>query len=101
MATFPSLTEKDLCEIGITAWGARRKIMLLISGMWTEPFSFRSWVFEYLELFFFLFLSLSLSEMNKRTSPFSGSAAPGAERKSSLPSASSSSSLGCNLDTKW
>lgn len=32
MATFPSLTEKDLCEIGITAWGARRKIMLLISG---------------------------------------------------------------------
>ncbi|XP_067215196.1 protein bicaudal C isoform X2 [Linepithema humile] len=39
-------------------------------------------------------------QMNKRTSPFSGSAAPGAERKSSLPSASSSS-LGCNLDTKW
>lgn len=32
MATFPSLTEKDLCEIGITAWGARRKIMLLIAG---------------------------------------------------------------------
>lgn len=32
MDTFPSLTEKDLCEIGITAWGARRKIMLLISG---------------------------------------------------------------------
>ena len=32
MATFPSLVEKDLCEIGISAWGARRKIMLLISG---------------------------------------------------------------------
>lgn len=32
MATFPSLTEKDLCEIGISAWGARRKIMLLIAG---------------------------------------------------------------------
>ncbi|XP_025156044.1 protein bicaudal C homolog 1 isoform X4 [Harpegnathos saltator] len=72
MATFPSLTEKDLCEIGITAWGARRKIMLLIS------------------------------EMNKRTvSPFSGSAAPGAERKASTSSASTSSLGKCNLDTKW
>ncbi|XP_032666735.1 protein bicaudal C isoform X1 [Odontomachus brunneus] len=72
MATFPSLTEKDLCEIGITAWGARRKIMLLIS------------------------------EMNKRTvSPFSGSAAPGAERKASTSSASTSSIGKCNLDSKW
>ncbi|KAG5329672.1 BIC1B protein, partial [Acromyrmex heyeri] len=71
MATFPSLTEKDLCEIGITAWGARRKIMLLIS------------------------------EMNKRTSPFSGSAAPGAERKASSSSAPTSSIGKCNLDTKW
>ncbi|XP_070520404.1 protein bicaudal C isoform X6 [Cardiocondyla obscurior] len=70
MATFPSLTEKDLCEIGITAWGARRKIMLLIS------------------------------EMNKRTSPFSGSAAPGAERKSSSLSTPSSIDK-CNLDPKW
>ncbi|XP_011506262.1 PREDICTED: protein bicaudal C [Ceratosolen solmsi marchali] len=61
MATFPSLVEKDLCEIGITAWGARRKIMLLIS------------------------------EMNKRTSPFSGSAAPGAERKFASLSSSSTS----------
>lgn len=32
MATFPTLSEKDLNEIGITAWGARRKIMLLIAG---------------------------------------------------------------------
>ncbi|XP_011695731.1 PREDICTED: protein bicaudal C isoform X1 [Wasmannia auropunctata] len=72
MATFPSLTEKDLCEIGITAWGARRKIMLLIS------------------------------EMNKQTSPFSGSAAPGAERKAASSSSASTSSMGkCNLDTKW
>ncbi|XP_076755981.1 protein bicaudal C isoform X1 [Xylocopa sonorina] len=70
MATFPSLTEKDLCEIGITAWGARRKIMLLIA------------------------------EMNKRTSPFCGSAAPGAERKTTT-STSSSSMEKCNLDTKW
>ncbi|XP_012263434.2 protein bicaudal C isoform X1 [Athalia rosae] len=53
MATFSSLTEKDLYEIGVTAWGARRKIMLMIS------------------------------EINKRSSPFSGSAAPGAERKTS------------------
>ncbi|XP_017757341.1 PREDICTED: protein bicaudal C homolog 1-B-like [Eufriesea mexicana] len=70
MATFPSLTEKDLCEIGITAWGARRKIMLLIA------------------------------EMNKRTSPFCGSAAPGAERKTTT-STTSSSIEKCNLDTKW
>ncbi|CAL7948010.1 unnamed protein product [Xylocopa violacea] len=70
MATFPSLTEKDLCEIGITAWGARRKIMLLIA------------------------------EMNKRTSPFCGSAAPGAERKTTT-STTSSSMDKCNLDTKW
>ncbi|XP_017789391.1 PREDICTED: protein bicaudal C homolog 1-B isoform X1 [Habropoda laboriosa] len=70
MATFPSLTEKDLCEIGINAWGARRKIMLLIA------------------------------EMNKRTSPFSGSAAPGAERKTTT-STTSSSMEKCNLDTKW
>ncbi|XP_050471589.1 protein bicaudal C isoform X7 [Bombus huntii] len=70
MATFPSLTEKDLCEIGITAWGARRKIMLLIA------------------------------EMNKRTSPFCGSAAPGAERKTTTSSTSSSMEK-CNLDTKW
>ncbi|GAB1866886.1 Protein bicaudal C like protein 1-B [Camponotus japonicus] len=68
MSTFHSLTEKDLCEIGITAWGARRKILLLIS------------------------------DMNKRTSPFSGSAAPGAERKASTLSASTDK---CNLDTKW
>ncbi|XP_046753461.1 protein bicaudal C isoform X2 [Diprion similis] len=66
MATFPSLTEKDLCEIGITAWGARRKIMLLIS------------------------------EMNKRSSPFSGSAAPGAERK--ISAAGSASASKCGLD---
>ncbi|XP_076232969.1 protein bicaudal C isoform X2 [Calliopsis andreniformis] len=70
MATFPSLTEKDLCEIGITAWGARRKIMLLIA------------------------------EMNKRTSTFCGSAAPGAERKSSTSSTSASIEK-CNLDNKW
>ncbi|XP_020287705.1 protein bicaudal C isoform X2 [Pseudomyrmex gracilis] len=73
MDTFPSLTEKDLCEIGITAWGARRKIMLLISEM-----------------------------KNKRSSPFSGSAAPGAERKASSSSTSTSTIGKCtNLDTKW
>ncbi|XP_044005866.1 protein bicaudal C [Aphidius gifuensis] len=54
MATFATLTEKDLNEIGINAWGARRRMLLLIA------------------------------EINKRTKPFSGSAAPGAERKSSL-----------------
>ncbi|XP_049856484.1 protein bicaudal C homolog 1 isoform X1 [Schistocerca gregaria] len=48
---FRSLTESDLREIGVTALGARRKLLLAIS------------------------------ELNKRQSPFSGSAAPGAERK--------------------
>ncbi|XP_043463526.1 protein bicaudal C isoform X1 [Leptopilina heterotoma] len=70
MATFPSLTEKDLIELGVTAWGARRKIGLMIS------------------------------ELNKRSSPFSGSAAPGAERKISS-SASTPPSIKSNLDTKW
>jgi protein bicaudal C len=40
-------------------------------------------------------------QMNKRTSPFSGSAAPGAERKASSSSAPTSSMGKCNLDTKW
>ncbi|XP_076386979.1 protein bicaudal C isoform X2 [Megachile rotundata] len=71
MATFPSLTEKDLCEMGISAWGARRKIMLLIA------------------------------EMNKRTSPFCGSAAPGAERKTSTAGIASAPMEKCNLDSRW
>lgn len=41
-------------------------------------------------------------QMNKQTSPFSGSAAPGAERKAASSSSASTSSMGkCNLDTKW
>lgn len=32
IATFSSLTEKDLIDIGITAWGARRRILLQIAG---------------------------------------------------------------------
>ncbi|XP_076654317.1 protein bicaudal C isoform X4 [Halictus rubicundus] len=71
MATFPSLTDKDLCEIGINAWGARRKIMLLIA------------------------------EMNKRSSPFCGSAAPGAERKATGPTASVSLDNCSLVDSKW
>ncbi|XP_017885283.1 protein bicaudal C homolog 1 isoform X2 [Ceratina calcarata] len=39
-------------------------------------------------------------QMNKRTSPFCGSAAPGAERKT-ITSTTSSSMEKCNLDTKW
>lgn len=53
LTTFPSLTDRDLVEIGVTALGARRKLLLVIS------------------------------ELTKRSSPFSGSAAPGAERKNS------------------
>lgn len=32
LATFPSLTDRDLIEMGITALGARRKMLLMISG---------------------------------------------------------------------
>ncbi|XP_008547286.1 protein bicaudal C isoform X1 [Microplitis demolitor] len=72
MTTFRSLTEKDLYEIGITAWGARRKILLLIA------------------------------ELNKRSMPFSGSVAPGAERKSSLTSTSSTGiSSTTTVEGKW
>ncbi|CAG5093453.1 Similar to BicC: Protein bicaudal C (Drosophila melanogaster) [Cotesia congregata] len=74
MLTFRLLTDKDLCEIGIKAWGARRRILLLIA------------------------------ELNKRSMPYSGSVAPGAERKSSLPSASSSSGISSTTTTvegKW
>lgn len=37
LATFPSLTDRDLIEMGITALGARRKMLLIISG---KKFSF-------------------------------------------------------------
>lgn len=32
LTTFPSLTDRDLVEVGITAFGARRKMLLLIAG---------------------------------------------------------------------
>lgn len=32
LSTFPSLTDRDLVEIGVTAFGARRKMLLVISG---------------------------------------------------------------------
>ncbi|KAK0172715.1 hypothetical protein PV328_005995 [Microctonus aethiopoides] len=69
VTTLRSLTDKDLSEIGITAWGARRKFLLLIA------------------------------ELNKRSKPFCGSAAPGAERKSSLTNTSTSGA--CNVEGKW
>ncbi|KAG8258931.1 Protein bicaudal C 1 [Homalodisca vitripennis] len=53
LATFQTLSETDLKEIGVTAFGARRKMLLCIS------------------------------ELNKRSSQFRYSAAVGAERKSS------------------
>ncbi|KAF5301419.1 hypothetical protein FQA39_LY02148 [Lamprigera yunnana] len=60
LTTFPSLTDQDLNELGVVAFGARRKMLLIIS------------------------------ELNKRSSPFS--AAPGAERKSSSSTLSNHSS---------
>ncbi|XP_014283039.2 protein bicaudal C [Halyomorpha halys] len=63
ISTFRTLTDSDLKEIGITAFGARRKILL------------------------------SIAELNRRQrSPFRGSAAPGAERRSSSTN---------SLDDKW
>ncbi|XP_046831168.1 protein bicaudal C isoform X2 [Vespa crabro] len=42
------------------------------------------------------------NQMNKRSNPFSGSAAPGAERKATASTAAASTSLEkCTLDTKW
>lgn len=35
LSTFQTLTEADLREIGVTAMGARRKMMLFISGGYT------------------------------------------------------------------
>ncbi|KAK5641945.1 hypothetical protein RI129_010492 [Pyrocoelia pectoralis] len=60
LTTFLSLTDQDLIELGVTAFGARRKMLLIIS------------------------------ELNKRSTPFS--AAPGAERKSSSSTLSNHSS---------
>ncbi|XP_063625761.1 protein bicaudal C [Cydia splendana] len=51
MSTFASLNEADLTEIGVTAFGARRKMLLIIA------------------------------ELQQQASVFKGSAAPGAERK--------------------
>ncbi|KAI8439165.1 hypothetical protein MSG28_013012 [Choristoneura fumiferana] len=51
MSTFASLNEADLTEIGVTAFGARRKMLLIIA------------------------------ELQQQASQFKGSAAPGAERK--------------------
>ncbi|XP_069700083.1 protein bicaudal C [Periplaneta americana] len=53
LTTFASLNDSDLREIGVTALGARRKLLLIIS------------------------------EFNRRQNRFCGSAAPGAERKGS------------------
>ncbi|XP_043676890.1 protein bicaudal C isoform X2 [Vespula pensylvanica] len=41
------------------------------------------------------------NQMNKRSNPFSGSAAPGAERKATASTAASTSLEKCTLDTKW
>ncbi|PSN34659.1 Protein bicaudal C 1 [Blattella germanica] len=63
LATFASLNEKDLREIGVSALGARRKMLVAIS------------------------------ELNKRQNQFCGSAAPGAERKASTSAMVGSSSI--------
>lgn len=33
LSTFPSLTDNDLIELGVTAFGARRKMLLIIAGV--------------------------------------------------------------------
>lgn len=42
-----------------------------------------------------------LTELNKRSKPFCGSAAPGAERKSSLINTSTSGACNINIEGKW
>lgn len=45
MSTFASLNEADLTEIGVTAFGARRKMLLIIAG---KLYSFNSTVERFL-----------------------------------------------------
>lgn len=108
LTTFSTLTDQDLIEIGINAFGARRKILLAISGrLFSEIYfeniskkkisnGFRSGypsdqlVYKMLNPLKFL-----VSELNKRSSSFS--AAPGAERKSS----SSSNSTLSPRENNW
>lgn len=74
---FSTLTDQDLVAIGINAFGARRRILLAISGNTKTTAQFSSHQL------------LNFSELNKRNSPFC--AAPGAERSNS---GSSSNNLG-------
>lgn len=63
LETFPTLTDYDLLEIGVSALGARRKMHLLIA------------------------------ELKKRSNTFCGSVAPGAERKGSSGTNTSESTI--------
>lgn len=36
LTTFPTLTDQDLIDIGVTALGARRKMLLVISGKYIK-----------------------------------------------------------------
>lgn len=74
MNVFQSLTDGDLREIGVTPFGARKKLLLAISGMYL--------VHSDLNLSTNLngcLKEIFIPEMNRRQFPFS--AAPGAERK--------------------
>ena len=74
---FKTLTENELRELGIPAFGVRRRMLLAIAGKFLQPVAFvRS--FSNCVMF-----TLSPVELNKKT-VFSGSAAPGAERRAAV-----------------
>ncbi|XP_055680364.1 protein bicaudal C [Lutzomyia longipalpis] len=60
LETFSTLTEEDLTTLGITAFGARKKLLMAITG-----------------------LAVSANSLTPHRPKFSGSAAPGAERRTS------------------
>lgn len=60
---FPTLTEENLIELGITAFGARKKLLVAIHSLLAE--------------------TTPPTSTQITSSRFSGSAAPGAERRTS------------------
>jgi protein bicaudal C len=73
---FKTLTENELRDLGIHAFGVRRQMLLTIAGKFTQLL-----VFVWRNFYF----ALVFEELNKKT-VFSGSAAPGAERRAAVAS---------------
>jgi protein bicaudal C len=73
---FKTLTENELRNLGIHAFGVRRRMLLTIAGKFTQLSVFVWWN---------SYFALVFEELNKKT-VFSGSAAPGAERRAAVAS---------------